>query len=138
MIVDGTPAGADLVGPMTWGSPQVIDASLMCSPGRLSMSAGTSVQYGYTSGQWVVWRYHLTANNGYVGTSGWSHANLVAFNNYQIQYLPGAGTTASTGLRWDLQVQFGYWNGRTYTYSGWVRAGKRQLGYSNWMQHCLT
>ncbi len=122
------PATASLIGgqggPTPW--PGWVSATATCRVQGINIAPEVSVQTGYTNGQYVQWRFHLSNNRGYSGTSGWSGHTLVPFNNYLRSTLAGADFTAALNTTWQISVQVRYWyssgSGWTYADTKWVPA----------------
>ena len=116
-------------GTVTWyDSPGGVTTNVTCRPGRLDVMPYASAMSGYVNGQYVIYRYHLTNNRGYYGTSGWSKAVLVPYtrNDQSVVVqtprspLPVTSFPVALSTQWTVQVQYGWYTANGYVYSGWA------------------
>lgn len=130
MIIGGCGSMCDIYNPPVFtSSPGSAVIAVQCGPGRIIIDPNVTVQAGYTNGQYITYRYHVTNSRGYVGTSAWSKPKWIPYATtsggrtylYAYSSLPGTNWGGLAPASWTVQVQLGYWNGRSYTYSNWLR-----------------
>jgi hypothetical protein len=132
-------ADAALVGPdPVVNFAESIAAELYCAPGKIGITAYTSVQSYYFRGQYVRWQYYISNSNGWGQYSNWSGDNYLQYNNYSQHWLGTAYRQAVSGTTWNAQVRVAYWTGSNWSVSRWVPAGKKMQGYSDWQVNCWT
>jgi hypothetical protein len=131
------------------GDPGTTYTEVECASGRLMIMPSASVMRNATNGQYVAYRYHLTASNGYRGTSGWSGSTLVPFRSslygapvlYPRWPLTAATPSVARGLTWTVQVQYAWLTSSGWVYSGWTgpTEGYRRPGSTfRWWTACQT
>jgi hypothetical protein len=96
-------------GSTSTGVPGSTYSPVYCRTGSISVAPEASVQYGFTGGQYISYRYYLSNNRGYQGYSGWSGAQYVGFNNYLRSRLPPSTFSAAINTVWSVQVQYAHW-----------------------------
>jgi hypothetical protein len=129
MIIGGCGNMCDIYNPVFTGRPADAVIAVQCGPGRITIDPHVTVQAGYTRGQYITYRYHVTNSRGHAGTSGWSAATFVPYVGttntgrtlyYPFGALPGTRWGGLAPATWNVWVQLGYWNGSSYSYSSWL------------------
>jgi hypothetical protein len=135
-------------GTTTWSDPPGSGYSEVdCSAGRLTIKPRASVMANYTKGQYLTYRYSVTASNGYKGTSAWAAWTLAPYSRQDQSItvttpytpLPVTTWTVGTGLTWTVLVQFAWSTGATTSVSSaWVgpTTGYSAGGTQRWYATC--
>jgi hypothetical protein len=134
-------------GSVTWSDPAGQGwSSVDCSSGRLTIAPRASVMANYTNGQYITYRYHVTASNGYKATSAWGAWTFAPYSRQDqsitvtTPYSPLPVTTwnVGKGLTWTVLVQFAWATGNTSVTSGWAAPteGYSLGGTQRWYTYC--
>jgi hypothetical protein len=101
-------------------TPGAVTLNVDCSAisGQISIQPFASALNGWSGGQWVSYRYALTADTGQSGTSPWQGPTLAA-RSYGPTRLPTQRLGVARGHEWNVWVQVAWWTGSAYAYSGW-------------------
>lgn len=132
--------------PQYWTAPGSYGVQVACSPGLIRIYPYANVQAGYTNGQLITYRYHVTNSAGYVATSGWVGPSVWVpgvkgnWTNPE-QFLTSVSWQVRTGVTWTVQVQIAYqtwWGGWDYS-TQWAHpvGGYSYNGFGNWAR-CST
>ena len=155
-VVSSHPVSADVggcwgycPGSVTWSDPAGQGWSAVdCSSGRLGIAPRASVMANYTNGEYITYRYYVTASNGYKGTSAWAAWTPAPYSRQDQSItvttpytpLPVTTWTVGKGLTWTVLVQFAWSTGNTTSVtSGWAAPteGYSAGGTQRWYTYCM-